>query len=206
MGSRPKRQRAVPRCARCALPPQECLCALLTAEAVRTRVVVLLPVAESRKPTNTGRLLPLLLQGAELRVRGQQGAPLDASGLVDPGRRLLLLDAASAVTLDAELVAADPRPATLVVPDGTWRQARRLMNGTRALDSAQRVSIALGGPTRYRLRNPRGPEKLSTMEAVARALGVLEGPAVEARLLEVFEEFVARTLRIRGTGPGPGED
>jgi hypothetical protein len=36
-----------------------------------------------------------------------------------------------------------------------------------------------------------------TLEAIARALGVLEGPEVEARLLEALDLFVERTLRVR---------
>lgn len=195
--------RAVPRCARCGLPPEECLCALLVAQPVRTRVVVLLPIAESKKPTNTGRLLPLLLEGAELRCRGMIGAPLDLSGLADPGRRLLLMDATAPRALDAACVAEDPRPVTLLVPDGTWRQARRLMNRARELDGIPRVRLAEGPPTAYRLRHPRGEEKLATLEAVARALGALEGPAVQERLEAVFDELVTRTLRIRGAPQGP---
>ena len=168
------------------------MCAALQVGPARTRVIAVGPVAEFKKPTNTGRLLPLLLEGAELRPRGQIGAPLDLTGLVVPGRRLLLLDPTAPT-----LLASDPLPATLVVADGSWRQARRLMNRCRGLDVALRVRLPEGAPTRYRLRSPRSLDKVSTLEAVARALGVLEGPEQEERLERVFDELVTRTLRAR---------
>jgi DTW domain-containing protein YfiP len=168
------------------------MCAALRLGPARTRVIAVGPVAEFKKPTNTGRLLPLLLEGAELRPRGQIGAPLDLAGLALPGRRLLLLDPTAPT-----LLAPDPLPATLIVADGSWRQARRLMNRCRGLDVALRVRLPVGAPTRYRLRSPRSLDKVSTIEAVARALGVLEGPEQEERLERVFDELVTRTLRAR---------
>jgi DTW domain-containing protein YfiP len=182
----------IPRCRRCLLPGEECMCASLRLGPALTRVVAVGPVAEFKKPTNTGRLLPLLLEGAELRPRGQIGAPLDLGGLALPGRRLLLLDPTAPT-----LLARDPLPATLIVADGSWRQARRLMNRCRGLDVALRVRLPEGAPTRYRLRSPRSRDKVSTLEAVARALGVLEGPEQEERLERVFDELVTRTLRAR---------
>jgi hypothetical protein len=42
---------------------------------------------------------------------------------------------------------------------------------------------------------------LSTLEAVAGALGVIEGPAVEAELARLFAAVVERTLWSRGSLP-----
>jgi DTW domain-containing protein YfiP len=39
---------------------------------------------------------------------------------------LLFYPRADAVELDRELVCQDPRPIQLIVPDGTWRQARKI--------------------------------------------------------------------------------
>jgi DTW domain-containing protein len=184
------------RCRRCLL--HECCCAALVQVPVRTRVVVIMPTTEVRKPTNTGRLVPLLLTGGEVRLRGVEGAPLQVEDLLVPERRTFVLDPDARATLDAELVASDPRPATLIVLDGTWRQARRILNRTLALNRAQRVRLAEGAPSRYRLRTPKATDKLATLEAIARALLPLEGPEVTAHLEAAFDEVVESTLRSRG--------
>jgi hypothetical protein len=41
---------------------------------------------------------------------------------------------------------------------------------------------------------------MSTFEAVARALGALEGAELEARLMEAFDRWVARSLEVRERG------
>ncbi len=104
--------------------------------------------------------------------------------------------APTAPALPASGLDAWARPAAKsLVADGSWRQARCLMNRCRGLDVAQRVRLPEGAPTRYRLRSPRSLDAVSTLEAVARALGVLEGPEQEERLERVFDELVTRTLR-----------
>ncbi|MCO5167436.1 MAG: DTW domain-containing protein [Planctomycetes bacterium] len=183
------------RCAGCALPPDLCLCDALRPIAARTRVVVLMHASERTKPTNTGRLVPRLLEGGEVRLRGAPGAPLDLVDLADPARRLLVLDP-DGVALDA--AEDDARPVTLLVPDGTWRQARRIVTREPGLARATRVRLPAGGPTRYRLRDSGAPTRLATLEAVARALGALEGPAAQAHLEAAFDLLVERTLRLRG--------
>ena len=89
-------------------------------------------------------------------------------------------------------------PYTLIVPDGSWRQASKMGQREEALRHVQRVKLAAGAPSRYRLRRETKPEGLATLEAIARALGVLESHAVEDALLAVFDLMVERTLRSRG--------
>jgi DTW domain-containing protein YfiP len=50
----------------------------------------------------------------------------------------------------------------------------------------------------YRLRHHPDPRFVATFEAVARALGILEGPAVQADLERVFQVVVERMLWSRG--------
>lgn len=156
--------------------------------------------SELQKPTNTGRLVPLLVEKGQVRMRGERGVQLDLSDLVAGAVRPLLLDP-NGVVLDEALLAADPRPVTLVLTDGTWRQAGRIARHEPDLKRMERVRLPEGGgPSRYRLRNPRGPGKVCTLEAVARALGVTEGPRgpeVQEHIEAAFDTFVEATLRLR---------
>ncbi len=202
------------RCAGCGLHIQLCMCAAVDPLALTTRVIVVQHSTESGRSSNSGRLAPLCLTHADLRIRGLPHAPLDRSGLVDRARRVVLLYPLPG----APVLAPDPaddRPVTLVVPDGNWRQARKLVQREPALRDARKVRLPAGPPSRYRLRRHPDPTFISTFEAIARALGILEGPAVQRRLEHWFDVFVERTLWTRGdlpahavTGglPAPGAD
>ena len=52
--------------------------------------------------------------------------------------------------------------------------------------------------TGKRLRTGRSPHQMATLEAVALALGILEGPEVEAALLRVYRIMTERTLWTNG--------
>jgi DTW domain-containing protein YfiP len=63
---------------------------------------------------------------------------------------------------------------------------------------AEPVALPPGPPSRYDLRRPPGDGAVSTLEAVARALGLLEGVAVERALLALLDAFIERTHRAAG--------
>lgn len=185
------------RCPRCALHRRLCLCAIVEPIPLATRVVVLRHRREFHKPTNTGRLVPLALTAGEVRTFGERGVDFDAMTLIDPSRRTLLLFP----TADSQPLArdeADTRPVTLVVPDADWRRAFKLAMHEPALDVIPRVHLPSGPPSTYRLRRHSDPRFLATFEAVARALGILEGAEVQVRLELVFRLMVERTLFSRG--------
>ncbi len=92
------------------------------------------------------------------------------------------------------------RPALLVVPDGTWRQARRMVSRSEELRALPRLSLK-DLPVSPSLRCAL-PGRSSTISAVAQALGMLDGPDVEAALRSVQTMFVERTLKMRGLRPG----
>lgn len=192
------------RCPACALHVPSCICAECTKIAVRTRVVVLCHAKEIHKPSNTGRLVPLLLECGEVRRIGGRDEPLDTRGFDDPARRVLLLYPSA----DSRELSADDAigaPITLVVPDSDWRRAHKMTSRNQDLAPLPRVHVPLGAPSIYRLRYHPDPRFLATFEAIARALAILEGLEVEERLMRVLRLMVERGLDARGyrTGQRP---
>lgn len=192
------------RCSRCALHVPACICAECSLIAVRTRVVVLCHAKEIHKPSNTGRLVPLLLEGGELRRIGGRDERLDTRGFDDPTRRVLLLYP-SADSKELTTEDSSGAPVTLVVPDSDWRRAHKMTSRNADLAHLPRVHVPLGAPSIYRLRYHPDPRFLATFEAIARALAILEGPAVEEHMMRVFRLMVERGLDARGyrTGQRP---
>ncbi len=194
---------SVHRCRRCEARRDLCFCPQIPVLSVGTSVRVILHAAELPVSSNTGRLAAAALLGASVHVRGERERPLNSRALETPGRvRLLLFPSEDALPLEERLVLDLQGPFALIVPDGTWRQARKLPARERALDGVLRVRLLPGPPSRYRLRAEPRPECVSTIEAIARALEVLEGPhqgpLVRAALERLLEIKVERTLRSRG--------
>jgi DTW domain-containing protein YfiP len=166
------------------------------AQPVRTRVVLLTHHAERRKSTNTGRLVALALQGVEIRLRGELDPPPRSP--LPEGRRLLLFPHREARELSPEDGLGEA--VVLLVPDGNWNQARRILRRDPDARAAEPVTLPPGAPSRYKLRKPPRDGAVSTLEAVARALGLLEGGEIEQRLMAILDTFVNRSEHAAGRG------
>jgi len=186
-----------------------CICGLLPRLETRTRVVFVIHQLEAGKPTNTGLVAARCLPNSAIVYRGRAPgadaefpAPRDlrpaAPNAIAPaqGQRLILYPHPSATPL-SEWRGHD-EPIVLLVPDGTWRQAARtrarLAPDPRAIPC---VSLPASDDLR-RMRAPTAPARLATLEAVARALGILEGPEVESALVRVYRIMTERTLWSNG--------
>jgi DTW domain-containing protein YfiP len=141
----------------------------------RTRFLLLQHVVEIGKKSNTGRVAALALTNATLLTYGLPGAALDTDLLSEPGTWLLFPDGPPAPP-DA------PAPRQLVVLDGNWSQARRMTQRLPALRTLPRLVLPPPAPGMLKLREPSHPSGMSTLDAIARAVALLEGPEVAAPL------------------------
>ncbi|WP_248737994.1 tRNA-uridine aminocarboxypropyltransferase [Pseudomonas sp. MWU12-2029] len=184
-----------PQCPRCLRPQTHCLCPLIPSLDSRTRVLLLQHPSEVNHALNTARLAALGLNNAELIV-GEVFEDLPTL-LNQPGYRArLLFPADDAQPMQA--YAASDEPLLLVVPDGTWRKARKMLHLNPLLAALPRVTLAEGGVSRYRLRKAPGPGALSTIEAIAQALQTLEAPASFDPLLKPFEALIEGQIAAMG--------
>jgi DTW domain-containing protein YfiP len=173
-----------------------CVCALIPRLETRTRLVLFLHRSEDRKSTNTGRLAAECLARSEVIVRGHQDRPSPPWTCDDGSQPLLLFPFENAEPI-TRYVASD-RPVTLLVPDGTWRQASRVRARVPGVSAIPCVTLPPGPPSVYRLRADVHEGRLATAEAIARAFGVLEGDHVREAIEYVFRAMVERALWARG--------
>lgn len=184
-----------PHCPRCLRPQTHCLCPLIPRLDSRTRVLLLQHPSEVNHALNTARLAASGLINAELIV-GEVFDDLPTL-LNRPGYQARLLFPAD----DAQpMQAYEPtdEPLLLVVPDGTWRKARKMLHLNPLLAALPRVTLAEGGVSRYRLRKAPGPGALSTVEAIVQALQTLEAPASFEALLKPFEALIEGQIAAMG--------
>ena len=182
-------------CPRCLRPQTHCLCPLIPDLDSRTRVLLLQHPSEVNHALNTARLAALGLSNSQLVV-GEVFE--DLSELLNPPgyTARLLFPADDAQPLQA--YSPGEQPMLLVVPDGTWRKARKLLHLNPLLAALPRVTLANGGVSRYRLRKAPGPGALSTVEAIAQALQVLEAPQSFDALLQPFEALIEGQIAAMG--------
>lgn len=186
-------------CPRCRMARDLCVCSVIAPLSLRTRVVVVMHRVEMFRHSNTGRLVNASLPNSEILVRGNPGETLSLEGRFEPGSRpLLLFPGPASVALTPDVVAADPRPITLVVPDGTWNHARKMPARVPGLSGVPQVRLALAEPSSYRLRKAPHPDRLSTFEAIARALELIEGPGIREPLERLFAVACDRVLWSQG--------
>lgn len=187
------------RCPRCRLHLDLCACGILVPRMTATEVIVVAHRFEVRKTTNTGQIAVHCLANARLCVRGHENGVDDPVAWSSERTPLLLFPAPDAIPLDEWKMANAERAqrTTLIVPDGTWRQAKRVRRRVPGLAEIQAVCLP---PTTssYRLRQARGASQLATMEAVARALGILDGAEIETHLLYAFHAVIGRALWSNG--------
>ena len=186
-----------PQCSRCARPVERCLCALIPCLSSRARILILQHPSEVRHALNTARLAALGLSNAQLLV-GEVFEQLEMH-LQQPGYRTYLLFPGETVQwLSSMQPAADDVPVLLVVPDGTWRKARKLLHLNPALAALPRVVLDEGLSSRYRLRKAPMPGALSTIEAIVEALNTLDAPARFDALLKPFDALIEGQIEAMG--------
>lgn len=198
----PPRGFRLERCARCALPTLLCVCKDDAPLSTSTRLELVLPRTETRSTTNTARLLKLWLpDNTSITVVGEhRQAPAPAPAPTPlPKDSALLFPTSDSVPLDT-LPALANLPTTLVIPDGTWSQARRLARREMTQHSLPTVALAANWPSSYTLR--RRSRGLCTFEAVAIALAYSDNSSLAQQLLARFHRWQHRAALLR-TGLPP---
>jgi DTW domain-containing protein YfiP len=176
-----------------------CLCAEIPRFELKTRILILMHCREVKLTTNTARLACLAMPNSEIRVRGERGESLTAESLFPQGAQAALLyPTEDAIELNEQSARQLPKPLTLVVPDGSWRQARKVSSREPALNAVPRLKLPEGRPSEYRLRYSPHEKNLSTFEAISRAIGIIEGIEIQEKLEKIFLMMVERRLWARG--------
>ena len=187
------------RCPRCEIRKPLCFCAQIPHLPLQTRLIILMHTAEEVLPSNTARLVAKALPNSEIRIRGRLNQRMSIAGLVQEGRpSFLLFPSSHAAELNADFVAQHAAPLTLIVPDGSWTQTRKFVRRDPAFVGIPHVKLPPGLPSEYRLRVQSDEHSLCTLEAIARAIGIVESRDAQARLEELLRIMVERTLCARG--------
>jgi DTW domain-containing protein len=175
-------------CRFCYLRLEYCICSELPRIDTKTEVIIIRHLVEARLTSNTGRLAALCLTNCRLlEYRGD--TPFEASS-IDPLSSVLLYPGTEAPLSFV--------PQRLIVIDATFRQARRMYQRIPILHQTPQLALLAPAVAPMRLRVPPHPDGMSTIEAIAYGLGIIEDPKLKLPLLDGYARFVERADRQRG--------
>lgn len=200
-----------PLCLRCLRAGSVCLCATIEPFGTFFDVVLLQHPKERKNSIGTARFTHLTLHGSRLIAGAEfDGHPEVEAILDDPTRHAVVLfpgDSAVNVAEARERFLAaipagpsGPRRITIFVIDGTWSQARGMLRKSARLAALPRISFTLDRPSQYKVRKQPREFCLSTVEAVARLVKLLDPAAPSDRLLETFARMVDAQLECATRG------
>jgi DTW domain-containing protein YfiP len=184
-------------CFRCYLRREICICPILPTVQTRAEFLILRHIWEAGRPSNTGRLVTLMMPNSRIISCGGGTriglSPFDDDLLRVPGTWLLWPDGTSPQSDMPDLKPPD----RVVVLDATWHQARRLYRCTPALRAIPKLVLPAPTRCRDRLREQHRADGMSTLEAVAATVAKLEGAHVAEPLERLYDEVVRRTINLR---------
>jgi len=183
----------------CAASRTLCLCDAVPRIELRTKICLVIHHRELSRSSNTGLLAVRALVNSEVRIRSEGRVALDLKDVLSSQyRTFLFYPTDDAVELDKALVMQEHTPIQLIVPDGTWRQARKIHTRHPELRDLPRVKISTPNHSTFQLRAQSRPEGMATLQAIAHGLAVIEGDGVAAQLMNLYQAKIERTLMGRG--------
>ena len=188
-------------CEGCFLHRKLCICDFFPSLTLKTKLSLIIHSKELKRTTNTGMLAVKSLANSEVFVRGIKESPLNFQTVLDPFYRpVMFFPSVGAVDLNQEFIKQSPKPIQLLVPDGNWRQASKIHYRYAELENLPRVMIKAPNQSTEHLRKESSPDGMATLQAIAYAMGAIEGEAVQKSLLDLYQLKLTRTLQGRGKG------
>jgi len=196
------------RCPECKVNSLYCVCSLISPLEISSHISLIVHVRELKLTSNTAQFVQKLLpQNSHIEIRGRVNENFSPTSIMQKeGRPIFLYPHDDAVELNDDFIQKFPGPYNLIVPDGNWHQARRVKRREVQFENVMAVKLPPGIRTEYGLRRAPQPEWVSTFEAVAHALGILENNLlVRDHMMEFFRKWVHVTQILRLGGHEPKE-
>ncbi len=186
------------RCQQCMVHHQNCFCEKISTLTLKTKVSILLFKKEVFLPSNTAHLTIKSLQNSEEYQRGHLGKTLCSSFVDEENYQpLYLFPTEDAQELTPEFLSQFNKPINLIVPDGTWRQAKKVHRREPLLENIPHVKVTTGIKSIYPLRRQKYDFGLCTHEAISFALGRIENESVFDIMIKNLKVFINAHLTNR---------
>lgn len=189
-----RRETFFKRCPICRINENGCICAELVHYNNKTSLSIIMHYKELALTSNTALLAQKSLSDCKIYFRGHPSSDMQMNLILPQNKKsYILFPSDDAIPLEDIL----DKDIHLIIPDGTWRQAKKFHRREPILKDLPLVSIKASNPSRYRLRTQKDENGLCTLEAIAYALGILEGKEAESALLKNLDIMVNKVMESR---------
>jgi DTW domain-containing protein YfiP len=161
--------------------------------STRVELIVLQDPSEVKHAKNSVKLMKAVMP--ELRVVvGETAADFTSlkSYLDRQTKPILLLYPAVESRSISEL--SPPKDVILLLLDGTWRKAFKLLKLNPWLNGYPAVHLDLATPSNYTIRKAKRADSLSTLEAAAAAISAIESSCDVSPLIQALDALVEQRL------------
>ena len=183
----------VVRCNSCLMPEKHCICSYRQLSFSNIRFWLLMHRKEQFKPTNTGRLILDTIGGSSLSIwdRVQPPEPLINAINTAPNRFALMFpgDPDTDRSPLEWSSGGDGQLMTIIIPDGTWRQASRMVNKSPYLAKLPRIGLWKTVGSEYQLRKSNNNNQLCTAEVAIEVLKQCNEQQQTEILSSYFSQF-----------------
>lgn len=192
----------VKRCPLCQLMPAHCICSERPTLSSNIDFILLYHLDEIFKPTNTGRLIADIFPENTFAFRHSRKDPPEAllNLLSDPERECVIVFPTTGQTnrkVVSQLNQSSNKKLTFVILDGTWRQGRRMFNGSEWLKEYLVLKLKPEEKSRYSTRKASNVDLLSTAESAALALAKAGEETNAKSLFNYFNLFNQSYMKMK---------
>ena len=204
-----------PKCLRCRKPLVTCYCSDVAPISPPLKIVILMHPLEERHPVGTGRMAHQCLKNSEMMVGIDFQDHTRLAQLIDDPQYfpLLLFPGPQSVNLSQHEPAQqktfvpDGKIPLVILLDGTWHLAKKILHMTRKLQILPRICFSLNKLSGFIVRKQPHPHCFSTIEAIHEVLELLSPEDYKATrahdmLLQVFTAMVSKQLGYRALQRG----
>lgn len=187
-------------CFKCFRPSSHCLCDQIETFKAHTNFLILQHPHEKRKYYSTAKLVLKSISNSEM-LRGIEFDPAFLQQKLSAGNFYLLYPGADSIDCQSLTLSSQD---TIVVLDGTWSEAGKILHRNPILHSLPKVSFTNEFKSQYRIRKQPKAKYLSTIESIAYLLKLsVSQDSTSSRkeylkkydqLFEVFSAMVEKQL------------
>jgi DTW domain-containing protein YfiP len=197
-----RRSPAENKCPQCKIQMKLCFCSDIEPVENKIKVSIIMHHREEHLTTNTAKLATRMLKNSKICMRGLIDHPFVLSDLdiLDDETPYFLFPSTDAAILDEKFIELNTdKKIHLIVPDGTWNQAKKVYRREKDLHFIKCVKLPNGISSHYRLRKAPRADGVCTFEAISYSLNILESNTIHQKLMHVFDVMVERFIKARYT-------
>ncbi len=202
----------LPLCNKCGYLKSSCMCNFINKRIkLKTKITLLIHYKEYIRITNTGKLIKVVLDNYDIIKIGEKDNPLERN--ID---KIILKDYTNIIlfptaNLNLEEYLTNKmshrsksekslnQKINIIIPDGTWKQASKIIRKSHNLAQLTKVKIPLNdeklliGSDLVSLRKNLSSDRKSTFEAIIGALQIIENNSeLKNIMIELYRNFTSK--------------